>query len=867
MATINEVYIKVSNIDNTLNGIDSKLEAIKAAIKEGFDGVTNNNGDKKEKKNETPTKNEKDMKISQYTDLAVSIANGITNLIYKQLEISLKKQQINIEAAGNIFKKQIEAFNKSTSIAIESIVDLDGKNIVSNSIKRLGNMMDASTELFRNQIEQNLILFNREQDIKIQNIESEKSYFDGIVGTIGGAAKMLGGVGIIVGGLADVAKNWWDTESEYREHIANLEKIQEQQITERAGSGFQAISDYAKNFIPMWEKNVTEIIKLEDESYALGRIFGYTQDRLSDFSDGMFRTNVIMSELGKNWEDFLKIQRSYMDTTGRSIQLTGSEGLNISALAQWTGISDEESARLAGNMQIFNKGAVESSESIFKMSQTAQSMGLSNQKFVKDLEKNLRLAQKYDFKNGTKGLMSMALFAQRTRMDMSQLDAILSGFHTGNIEDVITKAAQLNVLGGNAALISNPIGMLYDAYANPKGMGERVLQSISGMGFFNRNTGETEFGIAERMRIEQIAKAMGMSPENLTEMARQENKGRELNRLYGEKAFGKYSERVKQQAYYENGEWKVNIMGESGETQAMSLSAIQGNASLLEKIMPDTEQGQLLEITKSSLSTQQRIEQATRNIESEVLHGAQGEVRRVYREDMVSAIEESRKFISDFQQGTIQAAQEAVKLKEIFNKTDINWSAIDAAFNQIKLTQENMLKISENKKVQEYIQAINRATDYLSMIDNVISVTQIHQSLEKEGPEITRAVKAGLEAGDATTQKMKAILAEKYPEQLGKTKQPKDAIILPGGKVIEPDENDFHVLLQEGGRIQQMMGGSQTSSTEGPRSINITGEVLLRSENGQSVDVVKMINDDRDNFYRVATNILFPNQGQSRVNV
>lgn len=892
MANITDVYKKV-------NDIDGKLDKILGAIQNGM-GTNGGNGNNGSNDDEIKAKKKRNIDIA---DAIFSTINTAMDVFMKQYKIHLEKQKVNLQYATDSFLKQVDAFNTATGTIIASITSLDAKNMVSNSIQNLSDTLKASSEIFKNKLDQDLLLFNKETELRKLGIEQQKNYANGIGNVLKSVTSFIPGIGsAIAGGIADLGMNIANMEAEAREAQINLILIEQENIKKVQNGYIDMLTNYINQYSPFMKDNVTEIVKIEDESYALGRIFGYTGDNLSNFSDGIFKTNITMAELGKNWEDFLKIQRSYMDTTGRSIQLTGAEGLNISALAQWTGISDEESARLAGNMQIFNKGAMESTQNIFEMSQTAQSMGLSNQKFVKDLEKNLRLAQKYDFKNGTRGLQEMALFAQRTRMEMSQLDAILSGFHTGNIEDVITKAASLNVLGGNAALISDPLGMLYDAYANPKGMGERVLQSISGMGFFNQRTGETEFGIAERMRIEQIAKSLGMSPENLTEMARQENKGRELNRLYGEKAFGKYGERVKQQAYFENGEWKVNVMGEGGETQAMSLSAIQGNASLLEKIMPDTEQGQLLEVTKASLSAQAQIAVATESINSEIKDKAHSGVLETERTAMVEAIKRGRSLIDDFVIGIQEAASSAARIKDIFNSVgSIDTEAIKQGFRFAEFGAKEMLKLNENETFKEVVKWIgesnemeevmtkghNKATEEVTIPLDLSNPRSVKRALRDKGIKVdeirnyndgTYSVLAHVGSGKNKVHYDSALT--KYNENLivkpvsgngtnyvfKAAEKAEDAIITPSGKVVKPDAQDFKVLMKQGGDIQRMLSGSQSANSEAPRSINVSGSLFLNTD-GQSVDLVELINKNPEAFYRVTNNILFPNQGQSRVNV
>ena len=92
-----------------------------------------------------------------------------------------------------------------------------------------------------------------------------------------------------------------------------------------------------------------------------------------------------------------------------------------------------------------------------------------------------------------------------------------------------------------------------------------------------------------------------------------------------------------------------------------------------------------------------------------------------------------------------------------------------------------------------------------------------------------------------------------------------DGIITPSGKVVKPDSQDFHLLMKQGGDVQRMLGGSQSDKSNSVRSVNVSGSLYLNTD-GQSVDLVELINRNPEAFYRVASDILFPKHGQSRVN-
>ena len=81
---------------------------------------------------------------------------------------------------------------------------------------------------------------------------------------------------------------------------------------------------------------------------------------------------------------------------------------------------------------------------------------------------NLKLANKYDFKNGTKGFIELAKWAENARFNLSSLGSMIEKVQGGGLEGTITQAAKLQVLGGNFARNADPLSMLYNAYADPE---------------------------------------------------------------------------------------------------------------------------------------------------------------------------------------------------------------------------------------------------------------------------------------------------------------------------------------------------------------------------------------------------------------
>ena len=71
-------------------------------------------------------------------------------------------------------------------------------------------------------------------------------------------------------------------------------------------------------------------------------------------------------------------------------------------------VGDDNFNQFSASMNIFNQSVSSSADIMYDMYNYANKMGLSQQKLTKNVLSNLKLANKYDFKNGSKGFIELA---------------------------------------------------------------------------------------------------------------------------------------------------------------------------------------------------------------------------------------------------------------------------------------------------------------------------------------------------------------------------------------------------------------------------------------------------------------------------
>lgn len=276
--------------------------------------------------------------------------------------------------------------------------------------------------------------------------------------------------------------------------------------------------------------------------------------------------NVVNAKIGINYnvsqEELIQYQQKYVQSVGRALRIDNTQQESLAALHA---VMDGRENELAAAFENFGVSLNGVADHAGKMFADASKSGLSFEKYSDNVAKNIKIAQNYTFKNGLKGLESMAKKATAIKLDMGQVASFADKVST--IEGAIDVASKLQVLGGSFAGIADPLGMLNEGLMDMEGLTDRVIKMIGGMGAFNKQTGEVEVSAFNKQRIKAAAQAMGMDYSQLMESVNAGAKREEITRQISASANAtglddKMKELIKNSATFENGKAGVSINGE-----------------------------------------------------------------------------------------------------------------------------------------------------------------------------------------------------------------------------------------------------------------------------------------------------------------
>ena len=618
----------------------------------------------------------------------------------------------------------------------------------------------------------------------------------------------------------DLAK----TQQEYAFNIANKQldiSVESKEFV------IDTASEVKKTWLQLAQKTEQWLENFDSITNDLGINLGYTsKEQLHSYQTSMFNiVENVASKFGKSIEEAAKIQQAFSENTGRNRIMGERDYGNLFGLGKYLG-DDGLAANYASEMEIFNAGVSDSVDMLDETLQDVNRIGLNGRKYTKTLVDNLKLAQKYNFKDGTKGLMNMAKWAENTRFNMNSLSGMLDKVSEGGLEGIIKQGAEFQVLGGHAAMNADPIAMWYERYADPQAFAKRMQDMTKGYGQLDKKTGETTFSVNEQMMMEQLAKIQGRSYEDVANEVRARNKKEVVAKQFRSNFNEEEQAFISNNATYnkQTGQFQVKVKGANGKYENRDVSQLTQND--LENLMPERHEERMEKYMQDILS-------AVEGVKGEEIAEKANLAAATY-EEMLNAYTERTRIANE------SYAEHRDKYIEETNK---GMAAATAAFKDyIGIFNEG------NKDVEESVKNIESSANNISVAlndtANIIAQanTQIAAAhgLEYATPKFTQFLKKNEEKRRTTKVDDGIISGNNSPIVSAASNVTK---INDG--LVQSDPKDVAIFAKEGGVIGNFLNDlyndvhSANSGTISLDTVNVTisGSLDL-SSGGQSVNII-----------------------------
>lgn len=334
--------------------------------------------------------------------------------------------------------------------------------------------------------------------------------------------------------------------------------------------------------------------KVDQAAFDFGKQVGLTQKQIESFRDSVISMEDGVEEIGakygKTFDQLIKLQSDFAAQTGRVVRFTTEQFKDISAMSGLVG--DEMAVKLTSQLDSFGMSTSAAGEMMTQMYNESMKKGITLQAYSKNVTENLHLAQQYTFKNGVKGLMSMAENAAKTKMDMQQIVSLGNKLAEGGVEGAVNMAADLQVLGGSFAEFADPLALLHDGLLDMEGLSDRLTGLVGKMGRFNKETGKVDIGAFQQMQLREASKTMGVDYGKLIESATHQAKRKEIeNQMSGLGNIPEeYKELLMNTAQFQNGKAGVSVNGKFKELSALTKDELIEIADLEKDVGQDVKE-------------------------------------------------------------------------------------------------------------------------------------------------------------------------------------------------------------------------------------------------------------------------------------
>jgi hypothetical protein len=231
----------------------------------------------------------------------------------------------------------------------------------------------------------------------------------------------------------------------------------------------------------------------------------------------------------------------------------------MAEMAKGTTLGVEGAAAMAADMERFGVSVEGSRDMIQETVDIAAKMGVNSTKAIKELTKNLKVAQTFHFKGGIRGMAEMANYAAKMKIDMAGISAMADKVFRP--EGAVEMAARLQTMGGAFARLGNPFELMFKARNDFAAFTKDIANATSELAQFNGSSGEFEISGLQLDRLREISTITGIGADQLSEMAKQAAKFNRIKTFIPGTFSPEDQELISSLAEMKDGEYIVNING------------------------------------------------------------------------------------------------------------------------------------------------------------------------------------------------------------------------------------------------------------------------------------------------------------------
>lgn len=283
---------------------------------------------------------------------------------------------------------------------------------------------------------------------------------------------------------------------------------------------FTSLKDVTKNIkgeidsLLSFGENWKRLKFLDTESADIIKSLGLGSQKAGEFrrmiADGAASFAGIGLSVEKVGETYLEIASAF----NSNISVGVEDLTELAATAKVTGVAGKELASAFRGVGVDIGGI---GPRMFEVTKIARESGVAVSAVAKGVTTNLDKMNIYNFEGGVKGLAKMSAQASKLGIDMQKIFTLTDKVF--NPEGAIETAAALQRLGVTTNSLLDPLRLMDLSQNDPAELQNQIVNMTKDFVRFNKDLGEFQILPGEKRRLEEIAKALGLSGGELQKMA------------------------------------------------------------------------------------------------------------------------------------------------------------------------------------------------------------------------------------------------------------------------------------------------------------------------------------------------------------
>ena len=269
----------------------------------------------------------------------------------------------------------------------------------------------------------------------------------------------------------------------------------------------------------------TAIVSMNTRALTMQKTMGGVVFNTQALTSRLMEAYKGVIEIGGTFDDVADGVDGLADSMGRMTYPSAEVLQNMVEVSKATGIATNEVGKMVGELTRFGGTQTQTLQKMSLLGKEARMAGLSSNKFLTEISKNMKTVSGFGFKSGVDGMAKMVKQAMLLRTNIEAIGAKKLQDSALDPEGAIQMAADFQMLGGAVGKLSDPFQLMHMAQTDMEGLQNELVNSAKAAMTFNESTGKFDVSTQDMYRLRKQAELTGANLEDLV------NTGREASKL------------------------------------------------------------------------------------------------------------------------------------------------------------------------------------------------------------------------------------------------------------------------------------------------------------------------------------------------